>query len=62
MGVAASGLTLLSSTGTWKQQFRGGGRMGGGTGVEELQDAEEGRHKSGLAPSKCRRIVLGLAL
>lgn len=42
MGVVASGLTLLSSTGTWKQQFRGGGRMGGGTGVEELQDAEEG--------------------
>lgn len=35
--------------------------MGGGTGVEELQDAEERRHKSGLTPSKCRRIVLGLA-
>lgn len=32
--------------------------MGGGTGVEELQDVEEGRHKSGLAPRKCRRIVL----
>lgn len=34
--------------------------MGGGTGVEELQDVKEGRHKSGLAPSKCRRIVLVL--
>lgn len=32
--------------------------MGGGTGVEELQDVEEERHKSGLAPRKCRRIVL----
>lgn len=27
-------------------------------GVEELQDVEEGRHKSGLAPGKCRQIVL----
>lgn len=29
-------------------------------GVEELQDVEEGRPKSGLAPSKCSQIVLGL--
>lgn len=61
LGVVASGLKLLSSTGSWKQQFRGWGRMGGGTRVEELQDVEEEKHKSGLALSKCRRIVQGLA-
>lgn len=54
MGFVASGLTLLSSRDSRKQQFRGRGRMGGRTGDEELQDVEKGRHKSGLAPSKCR--------
>lgn len=50
MRVEASGLKLLSSTGSWKQQFRAEMWSGGGG------------HKSGLAPSKCRGIVQGLAL
>lgn len=54
MGDEASGLKLLSSTGSWKQQFMVGG-------VKELQDVEEWKHKSGFALSKCRRMVQGFA-
>lgn len=51
MGVGASGLELLSSTGSWKQQFRA-----------EIWSVYVGGGKSGLAPSKCRGIAQGLAL